>query len=72
MLNDFRKILKEYYEIDNVELDSNFKVDFGLTSFDFINLICMIEEKYNVELDENDYKDLNTVGDLIKYIEDRI
>ena len=27
---------------------------------------------YNVELDENDYKDLNTVGDLIKYIEDRI
>ena len=69
MLDDFRKILKKQYDIDNVELSSNFKTDFGLTSFDFINLICMIEDKYKVELDEKDYKDLNTVEDLIKYLE---
>ena len=42
MLNDFREIMKEIYEIDNVELKSNFKTDFGLTSFDFVNLICLI------------------------------
>lgn len=69
MLNDFKKIMKETYEIDNVELDSNFKTDFGLTSFDFVNLICLIEEEYGIELDEKVYRYLNTVGELIEYLE---
>jgi len=69
MLNDFREIMKEIYEIDNVELKSNFKTDFGLTSFDFVNLICLIEDKYGVELDEKKYRSLNTVQDLITYLE---
>ena len=69
MLNDFKKIMKETYEIDNVELDSNFKTDFVLTSFDFVNLICLIEEEYGIELDEKVYRYLNTVGELIEYLE---
>lgn len=69
MLNDFREIMKEIYEIDNVELTSNFKTDFGLTSFDFVNLICLIEDKYGVELEEKKYRSLNTVQDLITYLE---
>ena len=70
MLNDFREIMKEIYEIDNVELTSNFKTDFGLTSFDFVNLICLIEERYNVELDEKRYRSINTVKEMIAYIEE--
>ncbi len=69
MLDDFRKIMKEIYEIDNVELSSNFKKDFGLTSFDFVNLICLIEDKYDVELEEKKYRSLTTVEDLITYLE---
>ena len=69
MLNDFREIMKEIYEIDNVELKSNFKTDFGLTSFDFVNLICLIEDKYGVELEEKKYRSLNTVQALITYLE---
>ena len=69
MLNDFREIMKENYEIDNVELTSNFKTDFGLSSFDFVNLMCLIEERYNVELDEKRYRSINTVKDLITYLE---
>lgn len=69
MLNDFRKIMKEYYGIDTVELTSNFKTDFGLTSFDFVNLICQMEETYDVELEEKQYRSLNTVEELITYLE---
>lgn len=69
MLDDFRTIMKELYGIDNMELSSNFKTDFGLTSFDFVNLICLIEEKYDVELEEKQYRSLNTVEDLITYLE---
>lgn len=69
MLDDFRKILKEYYDIEEVELTSNFKKDFDLTSFDFVNLIYIIEEKYGIEIEEDKYRSLNTIDDLIKYIE---
>lgn len=69
MLNDFRAIMKEYYGIKKVELHSNFKKDFDLNSFDFVNLICIIEEKYGVEIEESKYRELNTVEDLIQYLE---
>lgn len=69
MLDEFKKILKENYNITEVELTSNFKKDFGLSSFDFINLICLIEEKYGIVIVEEEYLSLNTVGDLMKYIE---
>ncbi len=72
MLDEFRQIMKEHYGIDKVERASNFKTDFGLSSFDFINLICLIEEKYGVELEEEDYKELNTVEDLIIYLKERV
>ena len=69
MLNDFRQILKEYYDMEGVELNSNFKNDFDLTSFDFVNLIYIVEEKYQIEIEEERYRSLNTIEDLINYIE---
>lgn len=71
MLNDFKELMKDYFNINNVTLESNFKKDFGLTSFDFINLICIIEDKYEVELDEKDYRELNTVEELIHCLEQK-
>lgn len=71
MLDKFRKILKEEYDINNVELTSNFKTDFGLTSFDFINLICLIEDMFDIEIEESEYRNLNTMSDLINYIESK-
>lgn len=69
MLNDFKELMRDYFDVSNVTLQSNFKKDFGLTSFDFVNLICIIEDKYEVELEEKDYRELNTVEDLIHYLE---
>ena len=71
MLNELREIMKTHYGITEVEPTSNFKKDFNLTSFDFINLICLIEEKYAVIIDEEYYLSLQTIDDLIKHIEAR-
>jgi len=71
MFNEFKDILKSNFNITNVELSSNFKKDFGLTSFDFIVLLFLTEEKYGVQIEEEHYFSLNTVDDLIKYIETR-
>lgn len=71
MLSDLKVMMKENYDITNIKLESNFKNDFGLTSFDFINLICLIEEKFGVEIEEVMYRKLNTVDDLVRYLESK-
>lgn len=69
MFNKIKKILKENYQIEDVRLDSNFKKDFDLTSFDYVNLICLIEDEIGVEIDVTKYRTLNTIGDLVKFLE---
>ena len=71
MLKEIKEIMYDYYEITDINLDSNFKTDFGLTSFDFVNLMGLIEDKYDVVLEEKDYRKLNTIRDLIVYLEEK-
>lgn len=70
MLNQLKTLLKKNYNIEDISTETNIKTDLGLTSFDFINLIALIEDTFHVEIDEEKYHSINTVGDLIKYIEE--
>ena len=71
MFDDIKKILKKNYKIKEITLNTNFKTDLGLTSFDFVNLIVIIEDLYNIEIEENKYRALNTIKDLITYLESK-
>lgn len=71
MLNKLKELLSTNYGITNVELTSDFKSDFNLTSFDFINLIYLLEENYGVVIEEDAYFRLDTISDLLEYIESR-
>lgn len=72
MFEELAKILKDNYQIENIELSTNFKKDLDLTSFDFVNIIALIEDKYGIEIEEESYRSLNTAGDLTEYLEGRI
>ncbi|MBR4580971.1 MAG: hypothetical protein IKO32_07035 [Lachnospiraceae bacterium] len=69
MLEVIKQMLEEEYQLTDVNLDTDFKKDLGLNSFDFLNLICLFEEKYNVELDEEKYRNMSTIGELCEYLE---
>ncbi len=69
MLDQLKKLLKKNYNIDDITIETNIKTDLGFTSFDFINLIALIEDTFDVELEEEKIHSINTVGDLIDYIE---
>ena len=60
MLEEVKKILAEEYRITDVTRDTDFKKELGLNSFDFMNLICIAEEKY---------RNMSTVGELCDYLE---
>lgn len=69
IIEEIRQLLKEEYNITDVKLTDNIKKDFGLTSFDFANLVCLLEEKFNIDIDEEKYRSIHTVEDFIDYID---
>lgn len=74
MKNEVIKIISDIAEIPikKINLDSNLMSDLELSSLDLVTLISEFEEKYNVTVNDNDIKNLQTVGDIIEYIEKNV
>ena len=46
--------------------------DLGADSLDIVELIMALEDEYSIEIPDEDAEKMETVGDAIKYIEDRL
>ena len=67
VLANFQKIAKN----KEVTLESNVK-ELGLDSLDIVDLLMDMEEKYNIEFENEEMTDLVTVGDVVKAIEAKL
>ena len=72
MLNEVIEIIKETFS-PSIEVtgDTAIKNDLQLDSFEIINLICILENKYQIEINEIDVFSLVTVQDICNYITNR-
>ena len=52
--------------------EAKFIDDLGADSLDIVELIMALEDEYGVEIPDEDAEKMETVGDAIKYIEDRL
>lgn len=43
--------------------------DLGLNSIDLVNLACLVEDEFDIEIPDRAIKDFKTVGDVIVFIE---
>lgn len=43
--------------------------DLGMNSFDLVNLVCMVEDEFGIEIPDHIIGTFKTVGDVIVYIE---
>jgi len=50
---------------------ASFIEDLGDNSLDIVELVMAFEEEFSVEVPDEDAEKLQTVGDVIKYIEDK-
>ena len=57
---------------DQVTDDAQFSQDLGADSLDQVELVMSLEEEFGAEIRDEDADSLNTVGDAIAYIEQRI
>lgn len=57
---------------EEVTDQAKFVDDLGADSLDTVELVMALEEEYGVEIPDEDAEKLTTVGEAIKYIEEKI
>jgi acyl carrier protein len=55
-------------EEDQVTLESSFKEDLGADSLDVVELVMELEDEFDMEISDEDAEKINTVGDVVDYI----
>ena len=55
--------------LETLAENENIRESLGLDSFDFLNFMIAINENLGLEIPESDYGKLNTIRDLVVYIE---
>ena len=56
---------------EQVVSSASFIEDLGADSLDTVELVMAFEEEFNVEVPDEDAEKLQTVGDVVKYIEEK-
>ncbi len=58
-------------ETADVQMDKSFQRDLAADSLDLVELIAAIEDKYDVELPEEELEKMHVIGDLWKFLEQK-
>ena len=58
-------------EAGEVKSDSNFQNDLGADSLDTVELVMALEEEFDIEIPYEAAEGIATVGDAVKFIEEK-
>lgn len=74
MLEKMREIIAEQLNCDGetIGLDTSFKDDLGADSLDLFELDMALEEEYGLEIPAEELSDVETVGDIIEYLKNKV
>ena len=56
---------------EQVQMDKSFQRDLAADSLDLVELIAAIEDKYDVELPDEELEKMKLISDLWKYLEQK-
>ena len=71
MIEKLTKIICEHTGNNDITIteDTVLIADLGLNSLDLVNLACIVEDEFDIEIPDRVIKDFKTVGDVITFIE---
>ena len=58
-------------EEDKVTMDADIQNELGADSLDIVDLVMSFEEEFDIEIPDDQVENIKTVGDIVKYIEDK-
>jgi len=69
VFEDIVGLLCKYTKVPRGQItpETNVMTDLGLTSMDFMEMICDFEEKFEQEVPERDFGKLVMLGDIVAY-----
>jgi len=56
---------------EEIKMESSFMNNLGADSLDIVELIMALEEKYDIEIPDEDVEKIATVGDIVEYVKAR-
>ncbi|MCB2180144.1 acyl carrier protein [bacterium] len=71
VFNDVKEIIVDQLGVsdDKVTMDSKFRDDLEADSLDIVELIMAFEDKFGGEISDEDAQNIETVGDVVRYLE---
>jgi len=69
-----KTIIVEILDIDPAEvtMDAHFNNDLDASSLDIVEMLMMLEEKYEIQIPEDTAENMKTVKDVVVYLEQRL
>ena len=74
IFEDVKKIIIDQLGVadNDVTGDASFIDDLGADSLDIVELIMALEEKFDIEIPDEDAEKVSTVKDVVEYIKEHI
>ncbi|WP_100487654.1 acyl carrier protein [Sporolactobacillus pectinivorans] len=71
VLERVKKIVVDRLGVDEADVkpEASFKDDLDADSLDIVELVMELEDEFNLEISDEDAEKIQTVGDVITYIE---
>ena len=71
MFEKLKELLVDELQIDeaDITLDAELSGDLGINSIELADLVMLCEEKFEIEIDDENLHKLVTVGDVVSYLE---
>ena len=69
-----KKIIVDQLDVeeDKVTEAASITDDLGADSLDVVDLVMSFEEEFDIEIPDDQVEKIKTVGDIVKYIEEKV
>ena len=73
MFETLKNVLVEELQLeeDEITLDAELSNDLGINSIELADLVMLCEDKFNIEIEDDEIHKFITVGDVVNYLEER-
>ena len=71
MFETLKNLFVDELQIDeaDITMDAELIKDLGINSIELADLVMLCEEKFDIEIDDEDIHKFVTVGDVVNYLE---
>jgi len=73
LIDDIKEVVVEQLSVsaDEVKDDAKFVEDLGADSLDVVELVMALEEKFDIEIPDDEAEKIATVADVVAYVENK-